>query len=229
MASAKTTKGKSAKPAGRPAAAAKITYSPHPSIAMVQKSIAALKKKTGRTLDEWMKFIQMSGPADEVARRDWLKREHGMGANYAGWLAERSIGKGWEDDDPRLYLKAAAGYVETMYAGGKAPLRPLHDALLLLGLSLGDDVKICPCQTIVPLYRNHVFAQVKPSTRTRIDFGLCLKGYPRLSKLPKRLIDTGGLAKNDRITHRIEVMSNEDIDADLKNWLTDAYNLDARP
>ena len=77
--------------------------------------------------------------------------------------------------------------------------------LLALGRSLGSDVKVCPCKTIVPLYRKHVFAQIKPTTRTRIDLGLALKD----TKVPKRLIDTGGLAKKDRITHRIEITSAE--------------------
>jgi hypothetical protein len=57
---------------------------------------------------------------------------------------------------------------------------------------------------MVPLYRNHVFAQIKPTTNTRIDLGLALAKYPE-SKLPKRLIDTGGKAKKDRITRRIEI------------------------
>ncbi len=84
------------------------------------------------------------------------------------------------------------------------------------------DVKVCPCQTIVPLYRKHVFAQVKPTTRTRIDLGLALKD----TKVPKRLIDTGGFAKKDRITHRIEITSLKDIDAEVKKWLKIAYDMD---
>ena len=91
--------------------------------------------------------------------------------------------------------------------------------------SLGADVKVCPCETIVPLYRNHVFAQIKPSTNARIDFGLALKGGPK--KLPKRLIDTGGLAKKDRITHRFALTSVDEIDDEVGKWLSTAYELDA--
>ena len=65
---------------------------------------------------------------------------------------------------------------EDMYAGAKVGLRPIYDALLDLCLNFADDVKACPCKTIVPLYRNHVIAQIKPTTNTRIDFGLALKG-----------------------------------------------------
>jgi len=90
---------------------------------------------------------------------------------------------------------------------------------------MGSDVKACPCKTIVPFYREHVFAQIKPTTNTRIDLGFALTHYK--GKLPKRLIDTGGLAKKDRITHRIEITSADQIDDDVKKWLKTAYDLDA--
>ncbi|MGC1494076.1 MAG: DUF5655 domain-containing protein, partial [Candidatus Acidiferrum sp.] len=86
------------------------------------------------------------------------------------------------------------------------------------------DVKACPCKTMVPLYREHVFAQIKPTTNARIDLGLALTHYQ--GKLPKRLVDTGGLAKKDRITHRIELNSADEIDAEVKKWLKTAYELD---
>ena len=110
-----------------------------------------------------------------------------------------------------------------MFAGPRAGLRPVYDRLLELGFALGKDVKACPCQTIVPLYRNHVFAQVKPATRTRIDFGLALGAM----KATGRLIDTGGLAKKDRITHRIPITCVDEIDAEVEGWLHKAYEMDA--
>jgi uncharacterized protein DUF5655 len=101
----------------------------------------------------------------------------------------------------------------------------IFDELLRLGRALGDDVKVCPCKTIVPLYREHVFAQIKPTTNSRVDFGFALTHYK--GKLPKRLIDTGGLAKKDRITHRIELTSASQINGDVEKWLKTAYDLDA--
>jgi Domain of unknown function (DUF5655)/Domain of unknown function (DUF4287) len=201
----------------------KSIYGVHPGVLMTQKWIGELKQKTGRTLEEWLKFIKKEGPPTEQARRDWLKSEHGLGTNNAGWLAERSVGKGEELGDADAYLAAAAKYVEEMFAGKKEHLRPIYQALLKLGLSTGKDVKACPCQTIVPLYRNHVFAQIKPTTQTRIDFGLALGDT---KKTPKRLIDTGGFAKKDRITHRFEITSVKDIDDEVKKWLRTAYERD---
>jgi hypothetical protein len=45
--------------------------------------------------------------------------------------------------------------------------------------------------------------------------------------LPARLIDTGGLQKKDRITHRIPISSLDEIDAEVMGWLKVAYDLDA--
>ena len=198
-------------------------YGVHPGVLMTQKWIGELKQKTGRTLEEWIKFIRKEGPPTEEARRDWLKTQHQLGTNSAWWLAERSTGKGEELGDPDVYLQAAEKYVDEMFAGKKEHLRPIYDALLKLGLSMGEDTKACPCQTIVPLYRNHVFAQIKPTTQTRIDFGLALGDT---KKTPKRLIDTGGFAKKDRITHRFEIASLKNIDDEVKRWLRTAYDRD---
>ena len=206
-----------------PQAKSKSIYSVHPGVALTQKWIEDLKQKTGRSLDEWMKYLKKNGPKDEKERREWLKKEHGLGTNTAWWLAERAEGKGKELGDPDAYLNAAEDYVETMFLGSKAGLRPIYDALLKLGLGIGKEAKACPCQTIVPLYRNHVFAQIKPTTRTRIDMGFALGD----TKPKGRLIDTGGFAKKDRITHRIEITSLDDIDDEVKHWMKVAYDRDA--
>jgi predicted GTPase len=206
----------------RAAKAVKNPYSVHPGVAMVQDWIATLPEKTGRSLDQWLTFIEKNGPPTEKERRDWLKNEHGMGTNSAWWLAERAEGKG-EDEDPEQYLQTAVQYVEDMFAGPKASLRPIYDKLLDLCLKFKPDVKACPCKTIVPIYRKNVIAQIKPTTRTRIDFGYALGDM----KATGRLIDTGGFAKKDRITHRIEITSLADIDAEVKRWLEVAYKKNA--
>jgi len=200
----------------------KSIYGVHPGVLMTQKWVAELKDKTGRSLNEWISLVKKTGPKDEKSRREWLKQEHGLGTNSAWWIAERAEGKGTETDDPDKYLEAAEQYVETMFSGAKAQLRPIYDELLKLGLKLGKDVKACPCQTIVPLYRNHVFAQIKPTTRTRIDLGFALGDM----KPKGRLIDTGGFAKKDRITHRIPISSPDEIDDEVKRWLKVAYERD---
>ena len=201
-----------------------ITYSVHPGVAMVMKWVAELKQKTGHNLDEWCALIQKEAPKELAARRDWLKTKHKLGTNTAWWLAERADGQPTWDESPEAYLAIAPKYVDEMFSGGKAPLRPLGDALMSMALEVAHDIKFCPCQTMIPFYRNHVIAQIKPATKTRIDFGFSLgKEVP----FTARLKDTGGIAKKDRITHKVEITKLEDIDAGVKKWLRMAYDRDA--
>jgi hypothetical protein len=197
-------------------ASRKSPYSLHPGFAMETTSMAKLLEKSGTSLEQWIKLVQKSGPDTAKERASWLKSEHGLTTNYAMWVAERAGGGGGaENYDPDAL-------VDAMYVG-KDPLRPLHEKLVKLGRARGKDVKACPCSTIVPFYRKHVFAQIKPSTKTRIDFGFALGD----TKAKGRLIDTGGFAKKDRITHRIEIKSLADIDAEVERWLERAYERDA--
>jgi hypothetical protein len=190
---------------------------------MTQKWVSTLKEKTGRSLDEWLAVVKESGPKSEKEQREWLKQEFKLGTNSAWWIAERAAGKGTETDDPEAYLQAAEAYVDQMFSGPKAALRPMYEKLLALGLSMGRDAKACPCETMVPLYRRHVFAQIKPTTQTRIDMGFALGAL----KGEGRLVETGGFAKKDRITHRIPISSPADIDTEVKRWIRVAYEGDA--
>jgi hypothetical protein len=196
-------------------------YSVHPSIAYGQAILRNLHTQTGKNSKQWVAIAKKHGSTDKKELGEWLKKEHGLGTTTAFWIAEQALGAD-DDTDPDVYLAKAPQYVDAMYSGIKAALRPIHDALVQLGRSLGPDVKVCPCATIVPLYRNHVFAQVKPATNTRIDFGYALGD----TKATGRLIDTGGFKKKDRITHRIPISSLEEIDAEVKKWLRIAYDRD---
>ena len=118
-------------------------YSPHPSIQYARNVLATLERKTGKSWEEWVKVAEKSGLKTEQERRDWLKAEQGLGTNTARWIAEMSVGKGRDAVSEEVYLSLAPGYVEAMYAT-KSNLRPIHDALIELGRSLGPDVKVCP-------------------------------------------------------------------------------------
>lgn len=196
-------------------------YGVHPGVAMMQAWVESLPTKTGRTLDEWIQLVREEGPLTEKERREWLKTRHNLGTNAVWRITERADGRGWEDDDPNTYLKAAEEYVEAMYAGPKAGLRPIYERLLEVAGRLGDDVKACPCRTMVPLYRRRVFAQITPSARTRVDFGLALGETPpagRLLAIP---------SPKNRVTHRIPIAALAEVDDEVERWLRTAYDLDA--
>jgi hypothetical protein len=187
-------------------------YSLHPGLGTVGRSERNLLDRTGKDLAQWVEFLRLEGPASEKEQRDWLKAEHGITTNYAMWIVEETAGRGLSNYDPEAL-------VEAQYSGKKEGLRPIYEELLRIGLTLGPDVKACPCATIVPLYRKNVFAQIKPTTNTRIDLGFCLRGVAATG----RLLDTGGEARGDRITHRIPIASLTEIDAEVRHWFERAY------
>ena len=199
-----------------------MRYKVHPAVAHAQAMVGNLAETTGRALPAWLQLLAKQKLADAKAIRQWLKEQHGLGISSCAVIADAAT-QGIDSLSAEAYLRAAPVYVDKLFAGPKAGLRPLYEELLGSALQLGKDVTISPCKTFVPLYRKHVFAQLKPSTRTRLDLGLALGGL----KAEGRLIDTGGFAKKDRITHRIAIASAADVDAETRKWLARAYTLDA--
>jgi hypothetical protein len=195
-------------------------YYVHPSIRMVQSVVAGMKQKTGRSLEEWLELASKKGPAGEKERREWLKTEFGLGTNYAMWITAQSLGREAAGTNSQEYLQHAQDYVKAMYAGPKEHLKSIYDEILKYALTMGPDIRVSPCKTIVPIYRKNVIANITPTARARIDLGLALGN----AKVPKRLINTGGFEKKDRITHRIEIAKVEDFDAEAKRWLKAAYD-----
>ena len=199
----------------------KITYQLHPGLAMMDAIVRNLEEKTGKSLEEWAAVLKKQGPVSVPEQKLWLKDKYGLGAPTIGVIVDHVRGAD-EELNAEAYLKNAHVYVDELFGGPRADLRPICDELIALATSFGDDVKVSPCKTFVPLYRTHVFGQIKPTTQTRVDLGLALGD----AKTSKRLIDTGGLAKKDRITRRIELTSVSDIDAEVKKWLKAAYDRD---
>jgi len=195
-------------------AARKSPYSIHPAYRMEDAYRKNLKERTGKSYEEWIRIAKRDGPEGATAKRAWLRKEHGLSSNYAWWVAQGAEG---EMDVAAKY--DPEGMVEELFSGPRAALRPIYDALLRMGLGLGEDVKACPCKTMVPLYRKYVFAEIKPTTQTRVDLGLALgdaKPAGRLEKATDRYLD-------DRISHRIPITSPDEIDAEVERWLRAAY------
>ncbi len=97
----------------------------HPGVAMMQKWIEELKGKTRPSLGEWIAFEEKEGPRSETDRRDGLKSKHKLGTNSAWRIAERSDGRGGNEDSDKGYLGAAAKYVEGQYTGRNEAPRPI--------------------------------------------------------------------------------------------------------
>lgn len=194
----------------------------HPLVDYSRSLLDNMEKRTGRTLEAWVELTRKQNLPDVASRRAWLKEVHGIGSSTGHWIADLVDGQGWDWIDPGSYLKAADSFYDQQYPEKKAHLKPIAEAVFEMVQGLGADVKICPCATIIPVYRNHVFAEIKPTTLKRVDLGFAFGNNPPSDKL----IDTGGFAKKNRITHRVGLESVKDITGEVKKWLKEAYRRD---
>ena len=82
----------------------------------------------------------------------------------------------------------------------------------------GHDIALAPKKTYVGLRRTRQFALVQPSTATRIDIGINLKGVAPLGKL-----EASG-TWNGMVSHRVRIARLEDFSLEVKGWLKQAYD-----
>jgi hypothetical protein len=171
--------------------------------------IANLEAKTGRSLDEWIR-IALATPDGSVPSHkaivDRLKAEHGLGHGYANLVALRALRPPDAPDGDSL--------VETWYAGPKARLRPLHDAVVAVAEGLGPDVELAPKKTYLSLRRRKQFAMVGPGPGGTLEIGLNLPNRP----VAGRLQASTGMA-----SRRVRITTAEELDAEFLGWLREAY------
>jgi Domain of unknown function (DUF5655)/Domain of unknown function (DUF4287) len=187
------------------------------TLAEVQERILAnLTARTGKTLEQWSRFAVKAGPASRKERVGWLMKEHGLGRVAASLIAAHAEGRAPD-------YRNTAALLDGMFAGPKAELRPVYDALIRAARSLGKDVEVIPCQTQVTLRRRRQFAWIKPSTRTRIDLGLALPGV----SAGGQLVEIAGADAQDRVRLRIPIASKAGVDEEVRRWLKTAYDFNA--
>ena len=178
---------------------------------MAQTMIDNLPAKTGKSLQEWLVIVRGSGlqKHGEVIRL--LKGEHGMTHGFANLVAHKFLnpdpGSSAEDGD----------LVAAQYAGTKAPLKPIYEKIVSLVKGFGPEVEIAPKKSYVSLRARKQFAIVQPSTQTRVDLGINLKGRD-----PQGRLEASG-SFNSMVSHRVRLASPEEVDAEVKNWLEAAF------
>jgi len=195
------------------AAAKKSKYSPHPGLMKEGDDKEKLRAATGKTFDEWVALARKSGPKTQRECRAWLQKEHGHKMREAWWIATAAVA----DDDQPSYSSPEL-LVDALYSGPKAALRPVHEKVVDAALACGADVIATSCKTMVPLYRKHVFAELKP-VNDSVEVGLSLGDVPAKG----RLLPPDGRQPGDRLTHRVLLAKESDVDAEFKGWLATAY------
>jgi hypothetical protein len=177
---------------------------------MAATMINNLEVKTGKPLADWIKIVQASGLEKHGQVVKMLKGDHGVTHGFANLIAHKSKDAGQASaEKPDL--------VSAQYAGAKEHLRPIYDALIEVIQSFGDDVELAPKKSYVSLRRNKQFGLIQPSTKTRVDVGINLKGKDTTDRL-----EASG-SFNAMVSHRVRLSEPSDVNTELAGWLREAY------
>ena len=177
---------------------------------MAAAMIANMKEKTGKTLEEWNRIVAAGGLEKHGQIVKFLKSEHGMTHGFANLVAHKSR----ESSDSK---GAHSDLVAGQYAGVKASLKPIYDALIERVRGFGEDIEIAPKKAYVSLRRKKQFALIQPSTKTRVDVGINLKEVP-----PAGRFEASG-SFSAMVSHRVRVTDIRQVDDELVGWLKSAY------
>lgn len=172
----------------------------------VQTQIRNIEQSTGRSLAEWVDLVGTSGVSKHGEIVSWLKAEHGFShgnANLVALTAKRGVAIASDDG------------LDAIYAGAKASLRPLHDRVVTLARTFGNDIELAPKQSYLALRRSKQFGTVGPASGGRLEIGLNLKGVDPTGRLE---------ATTGMCTHRVRLSSPDEFDAEVEGWLREAYD-----
>jgi uncharacterized protein DUF5655/uncharacterized protein DUF4287 len=179
--------------------------------AATQSMIRNLEEKTGKSFDEWLKIARQTKLTKAREILNFLKSEHALTYGYANLIALKSLASD-------AGSSSGEDLVAAQYSGAKSALKPIYDALISAVQKFGGDVEIAPKKGYVSLRRQKQFAIFQPSTATRMDVGLNLKGTPATA----RLEPSGSF--NAMVSHRVKLGAKNEVDKELIDWLRKAYD-----
>jgi Domain of unknown function (DUF5655)/Domain of unknown function (DUF4287) len=165
--------------------------------------------RTGKSFAAWIGVARSLGTSKHSDIVAYLKTAGPMSHGYATMIAlESSKSDVIAEEDP----------VDALFAGGKIVLRPIYDSIAKTINTFGRDIEFAPKKEHVSVRRKKQFALLQPSTATRLDIGINLKGVAPIGKL-----QAAG-TWNGMLSHRVRIATREDFDKEVMLWLKQAYD-----
>ncbi len=175
---------------------------------MAQSMIDNMPAKTGKSLGEWLEIVATTDLQRHGQIVKFLKVHHSVTHGFANLVAHKA-------------LEAASGATPDLLTAQyekKPDLRTIYDAVVATVGQFGE-AEVSVKKTYVSVRRNKQFAILQPSTKTRFDVGINLKG----TEATDRLEPSGSF--NGMVSHRVRLHSLDEVDAELIGWLKEAYEL----
>ena len=178
--------------------------------------LSNIEKKTGKSLAELTALVAASGLEKHGQIRDMLKKDLGLGHGDANTLTHAALNPGGNGPASAVADGTdAAAELERLYAGPKAGLRPLHDAVMARVAKFGA-FEIAPKKTYLSLRRSKQFAMVGPATNSQIEVGLNLKGVDAAGRLV-------AVKQPGMCSLKVRLGDAKDVDDELIGWMRRAF------
>jgi len=173
----------------------------------LQAMIDNMPEKTGKSLEEWIKLLKTKTFAKHSEALKFLKTEHGVTHGFANTIVHLS-----KDNNESI-----KDLVVNQYKG-KEGLEPIYEKLKKQINLLGKDIEFVPKKAYISVKRKKQFAIIQPSTKTRLDLGLNIKGKEPEGKLEK----SGSF--NAMCSHRVRLEGAEEVSDEVTDWIKEAYD-----
>jgi hypothetical protein len=172
-----------------------------------------IEARTGRKLAELRTLLAGSGLAKHGELRSFAMEKLGLGYGDANTLVHLALAS---DGQSAAAGKSGAEVLAEIYADKKAPLRPIHDALMAAIGRFGE-FEVAPKKGYVSLRRKKQFATIGPGSATRVDVGLNMKGVAATGRLLAE--KPGGMCQ-----YKVKLTAPSEVDAELVRWIRQAYD-----
>ncbi len=166
-----------------------------------QTQLRNIEARTGRSLVALQEEVVGYGAIKHAEKRARLQQVHGLSFVHADTLL--------------LWIEANDGSaqhaIDSIYAGAKAALRPIHDAFMARVAGLGH-FEAVPKKGYVSLRVAKQFCMIGPTTKTRVDLGINARGVSPTDRL--RALPPGRLC-----SFEVSLVEPSDIDNELLSWV----------
>jgi hypothetical protein len=179
----------------------------------LETQLANIEKRTGKSLAALAAIVKKSGLTKHGEIRDMLKQDLGMGHGDANTLVHMVLKS---DGASAATGKSGDAVLDEIYAGPKAPLRPIHDKLMA-GIEKFGPFEIAPKKGYVSLRGKKQFAMIGPATKSQVEIGLNMKDVKPTARLAP--VPPGGMCQ-----YKVRVGDVGEVDGELLGWIRRAYD-----
>ena len=181
-----------------------------------QAYLDTIKAKTGKTPADFRALAQARGLSKRSEIVAWLKAEFELGHGHANAMAAALT-------ESEQRSAGADEKIDALFAGKKAGWRAAYDDLAGQIAAFGDDVALAPNLTYVNVLRGSAKFAIIQASAEHLDVGIKLKGVE-----PAGRLEAAG-SWNSMVTHRVRIADPAQLDAELLDWLRQAYAAALKP